>query len=118
MPKATKPNTMPAIVPRPPLVPRTIRHLDTDEQWNSRSIENQVHCTASDAAYRLRGMAQLLYALSLTEGRPRGVELAFLGGSANDIALALERVTVAQWAAREARDAKHLRKAAGRRAAA
>src|ERR1700744_1638725 len=88
MPKANNEHTTP--------VPRTIRHLDTDEQWAARDTASKLYCTATEAAHRLRGIANLLYGLGV--GGSHGVDMAlFMGGALKDIALALERVTKAQW---------------------
>jgi hypothetical protein len=107
-----------------PDVPRTLLHLDTDEQWRERSVDSKLQCTATEAARRLRGLAATLYGIGANTGH-RLHEMLFLGAAATDIALALERVTKANWAMREAADRKPARKAAtkprkrsGRRAVA
>jgi hypothetical protein len=105
-------------------VPRTLRHTDTDEQWRERSLEEKVHCTAVDAAYRLRGIAGVHYSIAFadTTHEHKRPEYIFLAGCLRDIALALERVTKAQMAEWNAADplektSKRSRKRAGRRAA-
>ena len=88
-----------------PTVPRTLRHLDTDEQWAARDTGSKLYCTATEAAHRLRGIANILYGLGV--GGSHGVDMSlFMGGALKDIALALERVTKAQWAEWEAEDTK------------
>ena len=93
--------TKPPAKPRKPNVPRTLRHLDTDEQWDERSTENKLSCTASDAAFRLRGIADVLYSTGLNQSHIR-FKMAFLGAAVTDIALALERAHKALWVEQEA----------------
>jgi hypothetical protein len=106
-----------------PDVPRTLRHMDTDARWAERDTANKVHCTAVEAAHRLRGLADLLYGEAVHSEHHRPA-FAFLGAAAKDIALALERATKAQraeWEAEANRPAKRLpapAKAAQRRAVA
>lgn len=88
-------------------VPRTIRHLNSDQQWAERDLTSKAHVTATEAAHRLRGLAGVLYGIGLSTNH-RGPEMAFLGDAAADIALALERVNRAMWSAWEAKDAKWL----------
>jgi hypothetical protein len=97
-----------------PDVPRTLRHMDTDEQWSERSAENKLGCTATEAAHRLRGLASVLYGLGMTTSH-RLHELSFLGAAVSDIALALDRAQRAHWATQEAEDEKAARKASAKR---
>jgi hypothetical protein len=119
MPRATPDNTT-----HTPDVPRTLRHLETDEQWRERSVDSKLQCTADEAAQRLRGLADTLYGIGLNTGH-RLHEMLFLGAAASDIALALERAMKAKRAVWETAvrkpprktDAKP-RKRSGRRASA
>ena len=88
-----------------PDVPRTMRHLDNDQQWAQRDIASKMHCTAVDAAYRLRGLAHVLYGIGVGKDFMRK-EMHFLGATADDVALALERASAAQWEHWEAEDRK------------
>ena len=111
-------------------VPRTIRHLETDQHWAERDLDSKAFVTAGEAARRLRGLASILYGIGVSTDHRRD-EMAFLGDATQDIALALERVNKAIWDGWEAKDAKLLaksdakakpvksrRKARGRRAVA
>jgi hypothetical protein len=80
---------------KPPAIPRTLWHIDTDEDWAKRDIGSKVHVTAKEAAWRLRGLGNVLFGLGIHDHHNRNA-MAFLGNSVNDIALALERVTKAQ----------------------
>lgn len=76
--------------PKQPAIPRRLRHLDSDAQWGERSPENKL-CTASGAAYRLRGFANVLRSLALCLGSPQEIaKHAFLADAVDDVALALE----------------------------
>ena len=86
-------------------VPRTLRHLDTDAQWAERDTASKVHVTATEAAWRLRGLANVLFGIGIHTDHRRE-EMSFLGSALKDIALALERVTKAQWAEWEAENDK------------
>jgi hypothetical protein len=88
-----------------PTVPRTLRHLDTDKRWAERDTANKLSVTAREAAYRLRGLADVLYCIGVHSEHQRA-EMAFLGASADDIALALERAHAANWAEQEEKDRK------------
>ena len=93
-----------------PDVPRTIRHLDTDEQWAKRDTTSKLHATAAEAAWRLGGLSSVLFGLGIYDDSRRR-ELSFLGSAVKDIALALERVTEAQmaeWNAETDKPAKRL----------
>lgn len=92
-----------------PAVPRTLRHLDTDEQWAERDTASKLYCTATEAAHRLRGIANVLYSIGCGGGYDVNSAL-FMGSSLKDIALALERVTKAQWAEWEAESAKPVKR--------
>jgi hypothetical protein len=48
-----------------PNAPRTLCHLDTDKQWAGRDTHRTLHCTAVDAANRLRGLANVLCGIGL-----------------------------------------------------
>jgi hypothetical protein len=111
-------------------IPRALRHLDTDQQWAERDLNSKAFATATEAAHRLRGLANVLYGIGISTEHRRE-EMSFLGAAAKDIALALERVNKAIWNSWEERDAKHAaksdaktkktkrrRKAHGRRAGA
>jgi hypothetical protein len=92
-----------------PAIPRTLRHMDTDEQWAERDTVSKLYCTATEAAQRLRGIANILYGLGV--GGSHGVDMAlFMGGALKDIGLALERVTKAQWAEWEAANSKPVKR--------
>jgi hypothetical protein len=86
-----------------PDIPRTLRHLDTDEIWAERDTASKLHVTAVDASHRLRGMADVLFGLGLTSGVGLH-QLSFLGAALKDISLSLERVTKAQMAEWNAAD--------------
>ena len=86
-------------------IPRMIRHLETDQQWAERDLDSKAFITASEAAHRLRGLANILYGIGVSTDHRRP-EMAFLGDAAQDIALALERVNKAIWNSWEAKDAK------------
>ena len=92
-----------------PAVPRTLRHLDTDEDWAKRDTVSKLHCTATEAAHRLRGIANVLYSIGCGGGYDVNSAL-FMGSSLKDIALALERVTKAQRAEWEAENDKPVKR--------
>ena len=96
--RRTRANTIPD-------VPRTLRHLDTDKQWTERDTPNKLYCTAVEAGYRLRGLAHVLYGIGVGKDFMRK-EMHFLGAAADDVALALERASAAQWEHWEAEDRK------------
>lgn len=95
------------VAPQPtPLIPRRLRHMDSNAQWAERSPENRLICTASDAAFRLRGFASVLRSIQLTFAAHEITRHAFLASTIDDIALALEEARQAAWDAAEAEEAQ------------
>jgi hypothetical protein len=101
-------------------LPPTILHLETTESWRGRPDDSKLYMIARETAWRLQGMASVLYRLGIgskASGGHQFDEFSFLGGALGDLALGLQRACAARWAAFEAEGEAALRKSQARKKA-
>ena len=76
-------------------------HGETDATWEQRTAASKLSMVAKEAAYRLEGVADTLYALAMLAGY-RGNELAFIAAAIKDLSLSLRQARDAAWEEQEA----------------